>query len=382
MYTTRNKVTIIPGGKPWFERLHRLIETATQTLYLQFYIIEADETGLSVLNSLKTAARRGVAVYLMADGYASQGIPSGIIHDLREAGVLFKWFEPLFRSRHFYFGRRLHHKVVVADAYFALVGGVNISDRYNDLPDQEAWLDRAVFCEGEAAGLMHQQCRELFDKKNTDSIDQKALALRCGLIPETEQVMVRVRRNDWVKRRTEIWNTYLEVFNTAEKEIIIMCSYFLPGRYFRKRMALAAKRGVQLRVILAGRSDVMVAKQAERFLYTWLLKNKIRIFEYQRTILHAKMAVCDDAFVTVGSYNVNNISAYASLELNIDIKHKTTAALCHTDLERIMTEDCREITYENFEPHTHFFPRLWQRLCYGFINNVLNLFTFYFRQEE
>src|SRR4030095_4407902 len=92
-----------------------------------------------IAESLRAAARRGVAVYLMADGYASRSLPAAFIKKLEEGGVHFRFFEPVFRSEHFYFGRRLHHKVVVVDNTYGLISGSNIADRYNDFPEQPAW---------------------------------------------------------------------------------------------------------------------------------------------------------------------------------------------------------------------------------------------------
>ena len=172
------------------------------------------------------------------------------------------------------------------------------------------------------------------------------------------------------------------MFNKAEKSITIMCSYFLPGRLFRRKIAQAVKRGVKMKVILAGISDIMMAKHAERYLYDWLLKNNIEIYEYQETVLHAKVAVSDSNWVTVGCYNVNNISAYASMELNMDVRNQALAQFTENELEDIINRHCKQITPENYTSSTHFFRRLWQRFCYNFINNVLNLITFYFRQEE
>lgn len=204
----------------------------------------------------------------------------------------------------------------------------------------------------------------------------------CEKILPAEQVSVRVRRNDWVKRKIQIWRSYLEMFSKAEKTITIMCSYFLPGNLFRRKLSQAVKRGVKVKVILAGTSDIMIAKHAERYLYSWLLKNNIEIYEYQETVLHAKVAVYDSSWTTVGSYNVNNISAYASLEMNMDVKNEVFALCTEAELEDIIVKHCKKITKENYDSSTHFFRRLWQRICYSFINNVLNLFTFYFRQEE
>ena len=113
-------------------------------------------------------------------------------------------------------------------------------------------------------------------------------------------------------------------FRPANESITIMCSYFLPGRTYRKLLSRASVRGVKIKVILAGKSDVAVSKNAERYLYDWLLRKNIRIYEFETTVLHAKMSVVDGDMVTIGSFNVNNISAYASLELNLDVKSKSS----------------------------------------------------------
>ncbi len=376
-YTTRNKVKLIRSGKQYFDLLLQLINTTQKNIHLQFYIFLEDETGNAVMEALKTASRRGVSVFLHLDAYASQQLPKHCVNDMREAGVNVKWFEPMLKSKHFYFGRRLHHKVVVADGLYSLVGGMNVCNRYNDTPGEPAWLDMALYCEGEASLVVENICIQMWsNKKNLPAIQSEPVK------QFEEQTPVRVRRNDWVKRKSEIWKSYLDMFSNAEKSITIMCSYFLPGRLFRIKLSQAVKKGVKIKVILAGTSDVMMAKHAERYLYDWLLKNNIEIYEYQETVLHAKVAVSDGNWVTVGSYNVNNISAYASLELNMEVKEKPFALLMQNELENIISLHCKQITKENYASSTHFFRRLWQRFCYNFINNVLNLITFYFRQEE
>ena len=201
-------------------------------------------------------------------------------------------------------------------------------------------------------------------------------------IAELDRTEVRVRRNDWVKRKNQIYNSYLGMFRQAETRITIMCSYFLPGTLFRRQMAAAVKRGVKVEVILAGISDIDVAKHAERYLYEWMLRKGIHIYEYQPSILHAKVAAYDSQWVTIGSYNVNNISAHASLELNLDIRDKRFANLVEKELDQIMANNCTKITVENYKMSTGFWRKIWQRVCYIFINNVLKLFTFYFKQEE
>lgn len=382
-YTFRNKVKLIQGGKQFFELLLEMIQRAETSVHLQFYIFLDDGTGRLVIDALKAASKRGVGVFLHVDAYASQGLSRVAIAEMAEAGIAIKRFEPLLRSRHFYFGRRLHHKVVVVDGIYSLVGGRNISDKYNDLPGQTAWMDMAVYCEGESSLALLRICRQLWsNSKKLPSIPEDILEEFYEKIEELDRTQVRVRRNDWVKRKNQIYNSYLGMFRQAETRITIMCSYFLPGTLFRRQMAAAVKRGVKVEVILAGLSDIDVAKHAERYLYDWMLRKGIDIYEYQPSILHAKVAAFDSSWATIGSYNVNNISAHASLELNLDIRDKRFASIVEKELDQIMVNNCRKITVENYKMSTGFWRKIWQRVCYIFINNVLKLFTFYFKQEE
>src|SRR6476619_4012028 len=130
-YTIRNKVRFIRGGDEYFNLLTNLIDSSIHSIHLQTYIFDDDETGSLIADAMINAAQRNVQVYLLADGYASRVMSRSFINRLQNSGIHFKFFEPLFRSKHFYFGRRLHHKVFVADGKHALVGGLNIANRYN-----------------------------------------------------------------------------------------------------------------------------------------------------------------------------------------------------------------------------------------------------------
>jgi cardiolipin synthase len=160
-----------------------------------------------------------------------------------------------------------------------------------------------------------------------------------------------------------------------------MCSYFLPGRVLRKRLGLAAKRGVKVKLILAGPSDVMLAKYAERYLYRWMLRNKIEIYEYQPSVLHAKMMVVDDRWVTIGSFNVNNVSAYASMEMNFDVRNKPFASSVQKTMETIIEKDCIQVTRKSPVFNAGLFKQFIQKSSYELIRVILNLSTFYFKQE-
>ncbi len=383
-YTSRNRISLVQSGEDYFSLLIKLIEQATRTIHLQMYIYDNDETGRKVGDALKAAAKRGVAVYLHVDGYASQRLGKHFRKEMEEAGVHFKFFAPLLKSRHFYFGRRLHQKVFVVDGLYSLVGGLNISNRYNSMPDEQPWFDLALYCEGEASYQLHLICNRMWRKRRRlkDNIEKKEIETFCNSILKEERQLVRIRQNDWVKRKSEVWNTYRHLFAQAQETITVMSSYFLPGRTFRRLLSKAARRGVKVKVILAGKSDVALSKNAERYLYDYLLRKSIEIYEYQKTVLHAKISVCDSEFVTIGSFNVNNISAYASLELNLDIQSKLFGSYIQDEMNKIISSDCVQVTNDNYRSSTNVFRRLWQKICYVIVNWILTLFTFYFKQED
>ncbi|HVT86577.1 MAG TPA: phospholipase D-like domain-containing protein [Chitinophagaceae bacterium] len=382
-YTGNNKVRLIRGGKDYFDLMLELIGRAKDTIHLQVYIYDDDETGTKVANALKAAVQRKVQVYLIADGYASQVMSQNFIDELRSAGIHFRFFETIFRSKYFYFGRRLHHKVLVVDTHYVLVGGLNISDRYNDMPGRPAWLDFALYAEGEIAKQLCVLCWKTWKgfprRMGITPCEQKELEFNFS---EGEKSMVRMRRNDWVRRKNQISRSYIEMLKTAKTEITILCSYFLPGRIMRKNIMQALSRGVKIKVVLAGLSDVKLAKFAERYIYDWMLRYKIKIFEYQGTILHGKVAVCDNEWLTIGSYNVNNISAYASIELNLDVYDPSFAVKVDEALEQIIRENCVEITEERLAKTTTIFKRLARWSSYQIIKLGFYLFTFYFREKS
>src|SRR5690606_17689394 len=123
--------SLVYSGSNYFEVVDRIIDESRETLHLQTYIFECDETGKKVLAALKRAAGRGVQVFLMVDAYASFPFPSAEARSLREAGVNFRTFSPLLSRESIYIARRMHHKIVVADKRVGLIGGINIANKYN-----------------------------------------------------------------------------------------------------------------------------------------------------------------------------------------------------------------------------------------------------------
>lgn len=380
-FTFTNKIKLVKGGRPYFDILLSMIGNAKDTIHLQTYIFSNDETGQLVATALKQAAARNVKVFLMTDGYASQSLHNDFITDLKSYGIHFRFFEPIFKSRNFYFGRRMHHKVLVVDSLYALVGGINISNRYNDMPGAPAWLDFALYAEGE---IVQQLC--VLCWKSWKSYPKKMRLTPCEkhpphfFIPKEHCSQVRMRRNDWVRQKFEIAATYIDMFRNAKSEITILSSYFLPGKIIRKELAIAAARGVHVRVIAAGSSDVLLSKYAERWLYDWLLRKGVRLFEFQKNVLHGKLAVCDDEWMTIGSFNINNISTYASIELNLDVKDATFTKHTRLLLDDIINNDCIEITRERHLKTKNIFKQFARWLSYQFIRMLFYVFTFYFKQ--
>jgi cardiolipin synthase A/B len=382
-YSVQNKIKLVRGGKPYFDQIIEMINRAQETIQFQVYIFDYDETGKAVAEALMAAAKRQVQVYLMADGYASQKLPRSFIHDAEQSGIHFRFFEPLFKSRNSYFGRRMHHKVIVVDNRFALVGGVNVSNHYNDLPNQPGWLDFALFIEGEVVHELCRVCEEIWNGylpvKPVHLCKSKGVSFD---IPSDEQCEVRVRRNDWITKKNQVSRSYLEMFQKAEEHIIMMSGYFLPGPVIRRNMKRAAARGVKVKLILAGMSDVMVAKYAERYMYNWIFRNDIELYEYKPCVLHGKVATYDKKWATIGSYNVNIISAYASLELNMDVNNPVFAGMLDDSMEKIIRNDCVQVTEQNFNSHNGIFNKIWELICYWFVRLLFYLFTLNFKQRS
>lgn len=382
-YSTNNQVELILGGKKYFDFLLKLITNAKESIHIQTYIFAEDETGNLIINALKKSVNRGVDVHLLADGYASKDLSNQFINQLKIDGVNFRFFEPFFKNSNFYFGRRLHHKVVVVDEKYALVGGLNIANHYNDLPNKPSWLDFALYVEGEIAQQLCIICWKTWNgfKINSNVLPREKTKIDFS-IPAEKQVKIKILRNDWVRRKNEISKFYIKMFQSSEKEITILCSYFFPGKKIRRAMILAIKRGIKIKVVVAGVSDVAVAKHAERWLYDWLLRNGFEIYEYKKNVLHAKIAVCDDNLMTIGSYNINDISAFASIELNLEVKNAVFGKAVRKTLNKIIATDCEQITTEKYNKTNTNFKKIVNWLAFKLVKILFYLFTFYFRQRN
>ena len=381
--TNSNTAKLIKGGKMYFDVLKEIIQKSKSSIFLQTYILKDDETGKLIAEELIQAAKRNVKVFILLDGFASGNLHESFINNFKSAGIELLFFKPVFKNNHIYYSRRLHHKVVVVDGRFSLIGGLNIANRYNEINNHKAWLDFAVLLEGEASLQVENYCKQVRLKTTKKEVKTNSEIINLyNVVSLDNQSNVKIRRNDWLMHLNEISSNYIEMLRNAHHEVLILCSYFIPGKVLRRSMANASRRGVKITVITAGQSDVPFTKQAERWLYDWLLRNNIKIYEYQNNVLHGKLAVSDQTTVTIGSYNINNLSTYVCLELNAEIKNKLFAQNVQNTLLGIIEKECIEINSISHHHQKNWLNQFFRWCSYQLLRFVLLMFTVNLKREN
>jgi cardiolipin synthase A/B len=370
-YLGAEHIQLVHSGKNYFEIMERLINGAREVIHLQTYIFETDETGMRIIQALLRAAARGVTIYILADAFGSYPFSKEAAKQMKEAGINFRLFAPLFSSESVYFGRRLHHKILVADKHTSLTGGINIANKYNQNKESDPWLDYAILCRGEVSGYLHLLCHKIYRKQNAKDLRIWENSFRYKI--SGNKRLVRFRRNDWLKGSNEIHKSYVHALLKAKKSVTIVASYFLPGAHFRKLLQMAAARGVEVKVILAGTSDIASVRLAENYLYDFYLRNNIRIYEWRNSVMHGKAMLVDDFWVTIGSYNLNYLSHYISIELNADVIDIDFARQFKTHLDDIAENHCHCVKKEVFTAERNWFGRVKIWLAYSFYRLLMNL---------
>ncbi len=369
---TSESVELVYSGTDYFSRLESIIQEAKYEIHLQFYLFKDDYVGRKILEELKIAVTRRVKVYILLDGFGSFSFPKEVVAELKENGIKFRFFSPLFSASTLYFGRRLHHKLVVADAQVILIGGVNIADKYHGIDEKEPWLDYSVQIKDiKIAKALQLLCRDLFFKKRY--LFKKKLE---SVFNTQEEMVVGIIQNDWLKRKNEIYDAYIDSFDKAQEEIIIVGSYFLPGRRMNKVLKKAARNNVKVKLILSGISDIPLSKRANCHVYAALLKKNIELYEWNKTVLHGKAAVVDKNWTTIGSFNLNNLSTYGSLEMNVEIKSTEFSNKFSMHLKEIIAE-CQRITPESLQKKTTIITSFINWISYWSARFILNLVTFF-----
>jgi cardiolipin synthase len=338
---------LLQGGNAFFTALNDAIDGSSHEVRLETYIFCAEATGRQVAQSLERAALRGVAVYLVMDGVGTPEIPAEWVTRIDAAGVKWRIFSPLGRlgvlipSR----WRRLHRKLCVVDGSVDFCGGINVLDDFYD-PNhgvlEAARFDFAVRVTGPLVQTVHEVLTQFWWRLQATTTmrhsdfqgawqalqESLELAKKMRAAPEmsaSRLFPVKAEHitsadlvlRDNVRNRSRIERAYRQAIGSAQHEIIIANAYFLPGRKLRLGLIHAAQRGVRVRLLLQGRYEYFMQYHASRPVYGALLKAGVEIHEYSVSFLHAKVAVIDGHWATVGSSNLDPLSLLLAREANV-----------------------------------------------------------------
>ncbi|MFA6178402.1 MAG: cardiolipin synthase ClsB [Candidatus Methylopumilus sp.] len=374
-YIDGNKITLLRNGAEYFPALEAAINAAQYEVHVQTYIYEADETGIRIGNALKNAARRGVIVSLLLDGFGSKDLSKSYVQELEEGGVTVLFFRPKISPWTFKRNRlrRLHRKIAVVDGATAFVGGINIIDDMNVPGDNGPRIDYAVQVEGALVVHILVSVRNLWRRISWAHLNPvQSTWLPKPNPPDTStymRAMFVVRDN--VLHRRDIERAYMKLIVRAHSEIIIASAYFVPGRRFRQALLHAAGRGVKVRLLLQGRMENMLMIATHAF-YSDFLRHGIEIYEYKKSFMHSKVAVVDNQWSTVGSSNMDPFSLLLAREANVFVNDKDFSALLRLDLEKAIAEGAVQIAPEEWQ-HGHVVKRTVSWLVFGVVRFILGV---------
>jgi cardiolipin synthase len=345
-FVPNNQITLLRSGTEYFPALEKAIDAARAEVHLQTYIYEDDVIGQRIASALMRAAKRGLTVCLLLDGYGCKDTPKSLLKEMQQAGVKVLFYRPkispwtLKRNRL----RRLHRKIAVVDGNIAFVGGINIIDDMNTPGHTPPRVDYAVRVEGPLLKSVQASARRLWRRiawARLQSVKPSKLMESSAQGPGNIWAAYVMRDN--VLHRHDIEDAYLSAIESARNEIIIANAYFLPGKDFRRALAGAARRGVRVVLLLQARVEYWLVDYASRALYQSFLVSGIEIYEYHTSFMHSKVAVIDRRWATVGSSNIDPISLWLAREANIVVDDVAFATQLREDLEQAIHHDARPV---------------------------------------
>ena len=354
-----NHFSLLENGEEFFPRVFATIANASREVIVETFILFEDKVGLQLQEALIAAARRGAQVDITIDDWGSPDLSERFLGTLRAAGVRVHSFNPGPRP----FGlrphllRRMHRKIVVVDRQVAFVGGINYSaDHLKDF-GPEAKQDYAVEIHGPMVAEIHRFCHTALAQglryaghKRQWWRWRKQFRVAPEELPAagTAEALFVVRDNR--RHMDDIERHYRIAVRAARKRIVIANAYFFPGYRLIKELKRAARRGVDVRLILQGEPDMPFVKTAARMLYHYLLRAGVKIYEYCERPLHGKVAIMDDEWATVGSSNLDPMSLSFNLEANVVIRDRGFTADLSANLEKLMCNACSQVTAESMGP--------------------------------
>jgi cardiolipin synthase A/B len=335
---TSVELALLEGSIALFPALIAAIDNAQKSVQMETYIFDLTASGTDVAFALERAARRGVLVRVMIDGFGTPTLPEEWQNRFKDAGVHILVFEPIVTLGFFLPSqwRRLHRKLCVIDSDVAFCGGVNVLDDWHD-PTYgalaEPRFDFSVRVTGALAKDIQHETTLLWERLSSGKpLNVKRVKNAIETLPHAlkrhhwlanarpGQALAALVLRDNIANRGQIERAYLKAIGEARIEIIIANAYFVPGAKLRRALKLAAKRGVKVQLLLQGKYEYFMQYHAARPVYGALLAAGIEIYEYDKSYLHAKVAVIDSVWATVGSSNLDPLSLLLAREANIVIQ--------------------------------------------------------------
>ena len=350
-WTRDNRLQLLENGEVFFPRVFEAIRHAQAEVVLETFLWFEDDVGRQLMEALVDAAGRGVRVQVTVDGYGSPGFSSAFLERLTDAGVNVRSFDArptIFRIRTNILCR-LHRKIVVVDRQLAFVGGINFTEEHIRSFGAQSKQDYAVEVTGPVVGDIHEYCR--FGNDVHAGSWRKRWRYWLRRFPrelknpqEGAQVLFAIRDNE--EHPTDIETMYRVGIRNAKKSIVIVNAYFFPGWRFIRDLRRAAERGVDVLLVMQGKPDRPVSVGAASIIYNDLLSMGIRIVRYTERPLHAKVAVIDDLWSTVGSSNLDPLSLGLNLEANLFVLDREFNATLRENIESLVSRSCEEVSAE------------------------------------
>lgn len=334
-----NRLEVIEGGVARLEAVLALIAEAKESVRLLFYMFNSDKSGRRVRDALVDAARRGVSVQLLLDGFGCADADADFFQPIADGGGRFCLFNPSYGSRYLV---RNHQKLVVADDRRAIIGGANVHDSYLSDSGDDHWRDLWLTIEGDAVPAAAAYFDSVFRWTNTKGAKLRQLR---SLINRHSQFRgpLQWKFTSPLSRRNP-WPSSLTRDIAASRQVDIIAAYFSPPRSMLRRIGRRSRSGGKVRVITAARSDNHATIGAARHLYQRLLRRGVEMYEYLPARLHTKAVIADD-IVHLGSANFDFRSIYINLEVMLRIEDPEFAAQMRAYFERERL-DSQQITME------------------------------------
>ena len=366
--TQGNKVTLLVDGQATYAAMFKAMESARDHINLESYIFEDGEIGHQFADLMLKKQREGVQVHVIYDSLGSVLTPDAFFQRLRDEGIQVVAFNPLnplaFGKKWGLSPHRDHRKILIVDGKVAIMGGVNISNVYSSTPFKRGknekipihWRDTDVQIEGPAVA----ELQKLFlDTWMMQREEKPALRDYFPALQEEGSALIRVIGSTPGESNRVPFIVYVSAISLAGKSIHLTNSYFFPDKQIIKALKGAARRGVEVKIILPGITDSILALHAQRSYYTKLLKSGVKIYEHGDSLLHAKTAVVDSVWATVGSTNMDYLSLLDNNEVNAVILSKEFAH----EMEKMFNgdlESSKQIHWEEWkERPLHLRTREW-----------------------